>query len=342
MSVYNGGKYLRDAINSILNQTFTDFEFVIIDNGSTDGTAEILRSYRDSRIIGLSNRTNIGLSASINRALRISKGEFIARMDADDVSVVDRIRKQVEYLDTHTDVSVVATWARIIRGDVGTSDVWRASSNAGVLAWELSWNCPINHSSVMMRRQDLLDLDFYDSTFRCADDHNLWLRMVKSGKRIAVIPEPLNAHRLWAEQTGAKEKNEQQQEILTSAHEFVEWLVGRTVDINQVEEIIRLYSGTGLQQDHNISSCLTLAREVQCRCAELYNGCGGREIRDRSSDVLIFAAATAVKAGRGRQARRSILTALSRSPLRAARPWTLKLLLQTFFVRTIRQVTECR
>jgi len=114
MSVYNGEKYLREAIDSILNQTFTDFEFLIVNDGSTDRTAEILRSYDDPRIIIINNEKNIGLTKSLNIGLRMAKGEYIARMDADDVSMPERLQKQIELLNQKKNTGLVGTYYTII------------------------------------------------------------------------------------------------------------------------------------------------------------------------------------------------------------------------------------
>jgi glycosyltransferase involved in cell wall biosynthesis len=114
MSVYNGEKYLRQAIESILQQTYTDFEFIIIDDGSTDSSREIIQSYDDKRIRLVINEQNIGLTKSLNKGIRLAKGEFIARMDADDISLPQRFEKQVAYLDSHPEVGVLGTYANII------------------------------------------------------------------------------------------------------------------------------------------------------------------------------------------------------------------------------------
>ncbi len=109
MSVYNGEKYLREAIDSILNQTFKDFEFLIIDDGSTDSSADIIRSYTDFRIRLIQNEKNIGLTRSLNKGLKLAKGEYIARMDVDDISLPIRFEKQVSFLDKYEDVKLVGS-----------------------------------------------------------------------------------------------------------------------------------------------------------------------------------------------------------------------------------------
>jgi len=109
MPVYNGEKYLNEAIDSILGQTFKDFKFLIINDGSTDGTADILKSYKDSRIKVTNNEKNIGLTKSLNKGLKMAKSEYIARMDADDISLPTRLQKQVEFMDSHPKVGVCGT-----------------------------------------------------------------------------------------------------------------------------------------------------------------------------------------------------------------------------------------
>ena len=106
MPAYNAENYIREAIDSILAQTFRDFEFLIIDDGSTDHTVEIIRSYSDSRIRLYQNERNMGVAATLNRGLDLARGEYIARMDADDISLPERFAKQAAYMDAHPDVAV--------------------------------------------------------------------------------------------------------------------------------------------------------------------------------------------------------------------------------------------
>jgi len=114
MPVYNGERYLNEAVDSILGQTFTDFEFLIIDDASTDKTPEILRSYDDPRIRVVTNEENLGLSKSLNKGLALARGEFIARMDADDVSYPYRLQVQHEFMTQHPGAGVIGSWAEYI------------------------------------------------------------------------------------------------------------------------------------------------------------------------------------------------------------------------------------
>ena len=114
MPVYNGEKYLRQAVDSILNQTFKDFEFLIINDGSTDKTLAILQEYKNKRVKIINNKKNIGLTKSLNKGLKLAKGKYIARMDADDISLSNRLRKQIDFLDKHNKIGVLGTQMKII------------------------------------------------------------------------------------------------------------------------------------------------------------------------------------------------------------------------------------
>jgi glycosyltransferase involved in cell wall biosynthesis len=107
MSVYNGEEHLREAIDSILNQTYKNFEFLIIDDGSTDGSVNIIRSYLDPRIRLIKNKKNIGITRSLNKGLKLARGEYIARMDDDDIAFPERLEKQVRFLNEHVNVGLV-------------------------------------------------------------------------------------------------------------------------------------------------------------------------------------------------------------------------------------------
>src|SRR5262245_60671731 len=105
MAVHNGEKYLRQAINSMLGQTFTDFEFIIVNDCSTDNTAQVINSYHDPRIRIITNEQNLGLTRSLNLALDAASGEYIARLDCDDVSLPERLERQVAYMDKHPEIA---------------------------------------------------------------------------------------------------------------------------------------------------------------------------------------------------------------------------------------------
>jgi len=176
MSVYNGEKHLREAIDSILNQTFTDFEFIIINDGSTDRTKEILESYFDPRI-RLFHQKNIGLTKSLNRGLEIVRGEYIARQDADDISEQERLYHEVKLLDNNSEVGLVGTYASFIDRNGKQMSVWKTPENHGdIKSGLMKENC-FCHGSVMFRKNCIDTVGYYREYFKYTQDYDLWLRI---------------------------------------------------------------------------------------------------------------------------------------------------------------------
>ena len=178
MPVYNGEKYLREAIDSILNQTLSDFEFIIINDASTDKTEEIINSYNDSRIKHLKNGTNLGVAGSLNRGLDDATGEYIARMDADDISLPMRFEKQVEFLDKNDDIAVCGCETMIF-GSVGEQNTYTVFGKENMKINMLFSSC-LAHPAVMMRK-DVIDKEHYryDSDFDKVEDYELWARIIR-------------------------------------------------------------------------------------------------------------------------------------------------------------------
>jgi glycosyltransferase involved in cell wall biosynthesis len=194
MSVYNGDKYLKEAIESILSQTFTDLELIIINDGSTDRSREILESYKDGRI-RLFNNTNKGLTKSLNEGIRYSNGEYIARMDADDVSMPNRFERQVSFLDSHPGIVMCGTWAQFTDKDGNDNGPYQTPVSGREIRTMLIKHSPFIHPSVMIRRNLFDKVGFYDESFRCAQDYELWTRVVALFDT-ANLPEVLLKYRV--------------------------------------------------------------------------------------------------------------------------------------------------
>ncbi len=193
MSVYNGEKYLREAIDSILGQTFTDYEFIIVDDGSTDGTVDIINSYDDQRVLLIRNDRNVGLTVSLNRGLGLARGEYVARMDADDISLPHRFSKQVAFMDAHSEVGACGAYAILI-DSVGTV-IGRLPVFAGRQLEKYYWRpSPLAHPTAMIRFARSNQLR-YDSQFRYAQDYDLWLT-IKAKSKLYNLPEDLLLYRV--------------------------------------------------------------------------------------------------------------------------------------------------
>jgi len=260
MSVYNGEKYLREAIDSILNQTFKDFEFLIIDDGSTDSSADIIRSYCDPRI-RVFKQENTGLTKSLNRGLNLAKGEYIVRQDADDISLPLRFEIQMEFLDKHPDVVLVSSNIEFIddRGkSLGESD---RAAEPYLIAWYLLFYNHIGgHSQVVFRRQPVIDLGGYSEDLRYSQDYELWLRMTKSNK-IAILPDVLVKWRKHDDNISIKAQLEQQSIVLACSRNRLEELMNENLSMPQVAELNGFWTGR-YPRGHQISFLHNLLKRI--------------------------------------------------------------------------------
>ena len=204
MSVYNGLPQLERAVDSILGQSHDEFEFLVVDDGSTDGSADYVRrrGESDPRIRLLTEDANRGLGATLRRGVEAAGGELIARMDDDDESVPDRLERQIRYFETHPETDVLGGYALDVATDDTVLRVRRVPLTHARIA-ELVWTNPFVHSSVMFRRASILRIGSYDAALRRRQDYDLWFRCVNAGLVLANLPEPLVRYR-WAEDTVAR------------------------------------------------------------------------------------------------------------------------------------------
>lgn len=205
MPVYNCELYIREAVDSILNQTFTDFEFLIIDDASTDETVAIIKKYNDPRIELIEKPENSGYTNSLNYGLSIAKGEYIARMDGDDISLPERFAKQVAFLDANLDVVLCGTALKII----GSDKIIRYPERHDSIKLDLlKQNCII-HPSVMLRKCILDKYCFiYDIAKEPAEDYDLWYRL-SSVSELYNLQDVLLSYRMHESQVSQK-RNKQQ------------------------------------------------------------------------------------------------------------------------------------
>jgi glycosyltransferase involved in cell wall biosynthesis len=190
MSVFNGQAYLAEAIESILNQSYRDFDFVIIDDGSTDKTAEILRSYasRDQRI-RIYRHENKGRAASLNIGIELAKGNYVARMDADDFALPHRLQEQVRFMNEHPEVGLIGGAFELINNNQVLKTIRFPAEDSEVRSM-MGFCNPICHPTVLMRKEVALASGGYRKALLDADDYDLWLRMserTKLGNLDAVV-----------------------------------------------------------------------------------------------------------------------------------------------------------
>jgi len=206
MGVYNSERHLRESIQSILSQTFSDFELIVINDGSTDSTLSVIGEFKDPRIV-VKSIPHSGLTKALNVGLQTARGEFIARMDADDVAFPERFQKQIQFLIERPDVGLVGTGYEVLLDNKKKvpATVPLLKTDHEIKAALPKFN-PFFHGSVMMRKSTLSATGFYDETFLLAQDYDLWLRVSKKHK-LANLAEVL----MWrreGKQTLEKEKRQ--------------------------------------------------------------------------------------------------------------------------------------
>lgn len=202
MSVYNGERYLREAIESMLRQTFTDFEFIIIDDASRDTTPFILADYaaRDTRIAVITNERNLGLTASLNKGLALARGQYLARLDADDVALPERLARQVDFLEQHPDCVLLGSAYDWIDEEGRKIGAVRPPTNDTHIRWQTLFNCAFGHSTVIFRLSALRVAGLtYCTEFVQTQDYELWSRLLQSG-RGGNLDDHLVLYRIHADQ----------------------------------------------------------------------------------------------------------------------------------------------
>jgi hypothetical protein len=300
MAVYNERPRLMESIQSILNQTFSDFEFIIINDGSTDGSKEMLEQFADQDDrIRLFHQKNRGLTPSLNRGLSEAQGAYVARMDGDDVSRPNRLEKQVRFLDSNPGIGIVGSWVDQMDADGESNGEWHLPTDPDLIAWELLFHNCLCHPSVMMRHSLLEELGGYANWAAQAQDYELWTRAVFES-RLANLPEKLHRLRRHGDSITETKRADQLQvccEATTRLHEallgveanekfahFLAWMHHENVqsaieetglrELSAVHEYVRdlyrVYVRDVLPEDRNMEvrrtalfTLDTLANEIQ-------------------------------------------------------------------------------
>ncbi len=194
LPVYNGEAYLAEAVQSILDQTFTNFELIILNDGSKDHSLEIIQGFKDPRIAVIDNPQNLGLIATLNKGLAAARGKFVARMDADDRAFPERLQVQSDYLSSHPGIAVVGTWAQVIDANGNFLKIHRNPLDHFAIMYELMFGNTITHPSIMMRKDVILSIQGYDMRWQHAEDYDLYSRLVHT-HALANIGQPLLYYR---------------------------------------------------------------------------------------------------------------------------------------------------
>ena len=227
MPVYNGERYLAEAIESILGQTFTDFEFIIVDDGSQDSSAAIIQSYaeRDSRIQSLRNERNTGISRTMNRGMAIATGEYIAVMEHDDISLPHRLDRQVAFLQANARIGLLGGGILLFEGESLRLHGATKHKQHAFIALAILVGYAMAHPTVMMRTSLVKAVGGYDPEFDVAQDVELYVRLLMDQRaRFANIPEVLVKYRTHDTRASVTEKPRQRRAALIARLRLLEWL----------------------------------------------------------------------------------------------------------------------
>jgi glycosyltransferase involved in cell wall biosynthesis len=242
MAVFNGEKYLKPTIETVLSQRFKDFDFIIVNDGSEDETQNIIEKYHDDRIILINNTRNMGQTASLNIGLQNARGTYIARTDAGDISTPERLRKQFQYLENHSDVDILGTAAfqYDMTGNL-CGNVFMPNRPSTILQ-RIFFACPVVHVSVMMRRDRILDLGGYDESYRILADYGLWARALQQGFRFWNLDEILVGYLVTPDSFGSSHgRGRSIQEASRIICDLALALTGDHLSFDQAEDIYRFF-----------------------------------------------------------------------------------------------------
>lgn len=257
MAVHNGEKYITEAIDSILGQTYCNFEFIIINDASTDKTKDILNSYSDKRIRIINNNHNIGLTKSLNKGLLEANGEYIARMDADDIALPERFEMQHKFLDQNKDIMCIGGMTEIIDNSNNKTGSKRVISDPDEIRFRLLLANQIAHPTSMFRKNVIHDVGAYNNHYKYAQDFELWSRLTLHGYKICNLNKTLIRYRFHNESITQNDRTRDK------AYEFVTQIIQNnisrytTITRNEVEIFLRSFHKHNIQ---NITELLTVLK----------------------------------------------------------------------------------
>jgi glycosyltransferase involved in cell wall biosynthesis len=234
MPAYNAEKYISEAIESVLNQTFTNWELIVVNDGSTDRTEEIILSFDDERICYVKNETNLKLIATLNKGINIASGKYVARMDADDICLPDRFKKQVAFLEKHSDYVLCGAWTHLIDENGKKTGRIKCIDSDNLLKINLFFTVPFIHPSVMVRT-DILKKYKYNKQALHVEDFDLWLRLANTGLKMANIPEYLLKYRWHDTNISVVNENYQTEKKISVLIPYIQDFIGRNCTEKELE-----------------------------------------------------------------------------------------------------------
>jgi len=263
LPVYNCKRYIADAISSILSQKFDSFELIVVNDGSTDGTTEILNDFKHQKLRIFTNTENKGLVYSLNLAINNAIGKYICRMDADDIATTNRLQVQYNYLEHNKNISCVGCQGYNIneKGLVIGKTIWRRNTFM-LKFFMLIGNNPVGHPFAMIKKEAITDVGGYREEYFGAEDIDLWLRILKNGGLFANCPEYLMKYRLHESQITMNTTK------INSAKFFVMYSFYKQIGIKDegIGETLELFLDVKNYKVSNYLLCIKLFKEITTHC----------------------------------------------------------------------------
>ncbi|GHV40027.1 glycosyl transferase [Bacteroidia bacterium] len=237
MPVYNAQAYLEDSINSILEQSFKSFELIIINDGSTDNSLDLLGNYSDNRVQVINSEHDF--IKSLNIGMTQARGQYIARMDADDIMLPYRLTMQYGYMEAHPEVDICGGWLETFGNETATTTMQQSLNQRDILSTMLL-HCPLYHPTVMMKRSIIDNMPLignirlcYKEDYIYAEDYKLWSDLAMSGYRFANIPEVLTMYRISKTQNTSRYLIQMQQTTIKIQGEYAEFFMEKMLEDNE-------------------------------------------------------------------------------------------------------------
>jgi len=331
MAVYNGQDCLPRTIESVLRQTCRDFEFIIVDDGSTDSSVQVVRSFDDDRIVLHLNESNIGQTRSLNVGLGLARGKYVARMDAGDLSLPDRLRRQVRFMEHHGQYAAVGTAAAMVTPQGKRIGTARRPRRFREILLRMFYVSPLIHISAMMHRRTVLEMGGYDEDFPIAADHELWSKLVRSGYRLTNLRAALVA---WEVDPGSLSFEHLSGRVTQEAPRIIrrnaEALAGVTISIEEAREIFSMFTFGlhTLAQDSIERAEALFARIFASLRKDLCSDMTDRAVRRHLARNYLKLALHHMRQGRGQPARLALHEGRIRHGFQWAHPvlWALSFL----------------
>ena len=271
MTVYNGAEYLKISVNSIVTQTFKDFEFLIVNDCSTDNSVEIIESFNDKRIVIYDNEKNLGQTKSLNIGLKLAKGKYIARIDADDVALPKWLERLVSYIREHSEYAAISPAVIIIDSAGKTKKIRRVPISFHEIIFRIFFDSPMNHVSVLMNKDLILEHGGYNEEFKITQDYELWSSLVRNCYSITNIPEILMSCRehsnsvlsMEADNMALKEKSET---VLKNINSFT----NMQITYDKAIELCKLFYHTSDLSSEEFDSAETNFKKIYSNMKEKY------------------------------------------------------------------------